>query len=310
MAIINGLYIHVVDESLAADVATTSHPVESGIPTTDTVRVKPISLALSGKIVDYGSMTATQVIAKLNELKNSGSLVEYRGRNVASSMQIQMLETKHPNTNNGGADFTMELQQVRIAKSAYVPKKPEEKEKEDAAKKNPTIKVGSIVVFKGGSVYVSSDAKKAASTRPRSTCKVTLISNASYSIHKYHLISTDGKGVYGWVDGKDIEGAEGTSTSGKTNAGTQQVKSDHPVGSPVYHTVKTGDTVWKIVNEAYVNIDGGVTFVVNNNPQAFTRPGDATTLKPGSKLIVGYAATKNAGSGGGKPAMNKNFNAG
>ena len=294
MAILNGLYIHVVDESLAADVETTSHPVESGIPTTDTVRAKPITISLSGKIVDYGSMTATQVIAKINELKNSGSLIEYRGRNVASSMKIQAFETQHPNTNNGGADFSMELKQVRIAKSAYVPKKPAEKKKEEAAKKNPTIEVGSIVVFKGGSVYVSSDAKKAAATRSRSTCKVTKINTASWAIHPYHLISTDGKGVYGWVDKKDVEGTATTSTSGKTNAGTQQVNSNKAPRTPVYHTVKPGDTVLKLVTTTYKGLNSSVSFVMNNNPSAFSKKGDVTTLKVGARLLMGY---KTGGSG-------------
>lgn len=307
MAILNGLYIHVVDEALAADVEATSHPVESGIPTTDTVRAKPIVISLSGKIVDYGSMTATQVIAKINELKNSGSLIEYRGRNVASSMQILAFETTHPNTNSGGADFNMELRQVRIAKSAYVPKKESTKKQQAAAKKNPIIKVGDIVVFKGGSVYKSSSAKKAAATRSRSTCKVTIISTKSYSVHPVHLISTDGKKVYGWVDKKDIEGAENATLDSKTNAGTQQVTSKKSSGDPIYHTVKPGDTVWKLAHVTYTNLDGGTSFIMKANPGAFSKKGDATTLKTGTKLIVGYAA-KNAGSGGGsKPALKKNL---
>jgi hypothetical protein len=283
MAILNGLYIHVVDETLTADVEITSHPVESGIPTTDTVKAKPIVISLSGKIVDYGSMTATQVLAKLNELKNSGSIIEYRGRNVASSMQIRAFETKHPNTNNGGADFNMELVQVRIAKSAYVPKTVPMGE-------NMTIKVGSIVMFKGGSVYASSDAKKAAATRSRSKCKVTKISTASYSIHQYHLVSLDGKKVFGWVDKGLVLPTVTTSTSGKSNAGTQQTKST-TVKAAVYHTVKKGDTCFKLATVTYKSLGSTVDFIMKNNPKAFSRPGDATTLQVGKKILVGYKKT-------------------
>ena len=74
-----------------------------------------------------------------------------------------------------------------------------------------------------------SDAKKAAATRGRSTCKITIapdtnkVLNNSWAIHKYHLISTDGKKVYGWVDKENIEGTGSTGTSGTTNGGTQQV---------------------------------------------------------------------------------------
>lgn len=236
MAILNGLYIHVVDEELNEDVELTSHPVEKGIDVTDTVRVKPLTIALSGKIVDYGNMTAEQVLAKIKSLKNSGSLVDYRGRNVASNMQIQAFSTKHPNTNSGGADFDMELKQVRIATSSYVPKPAATVKREDETKKKPEIKEGDTVVFKGGSVYVSSDAAKAACTKGRSTCKVTIISTHSWSIHKYHLISTDGKGVYGWVDLENIEGVTQPSTSGKTNAGTQQTtKKPTPQKKKILH---------------------------------------------------------------------------
>ena len=293
MAILNGLYIHVTDESLIGDVKTTSHPVESGIPLTDTVRAQAFSISLSGKIVDYGTMTSAQVLAKLKQLRDSGSLIDYRGRNVASNMQIQSLETDFVNTNSGGADFRMELRQVRIAKSAYVPKKTNSavsgggggKKKANTA---PSFKVGDKVVFKGGPVYSSSDAKKAAATRGRSTCKLTKISKASYSVHQYHLQSTDGKKVYGWVDAKNVEAVAKTSTDGKTNAGTQQVTKKSS-STKVTHTVKPGDTVWGLVNKNYKNLNTTVDAVMKNNPNAFSRKNDATTLKVGAKLVMTQA---------------------
>lgn len=286
MATINGLYIHVVRESASREVQATSHPVEDGLPLTDTVKAKALSIKLSGKIVDYDAMKATQVIAKIKSWHESGSLITFRGRNAASNMQIRSFDTEHPNTVSGGADFSMTLEQVRIAKSAYVPKKTGTTEKEAAAKKNVVLAVGAIVVFKGGSVYVSSDAKKAAATRSRSTCKITKISTASWSVHQYHLISTDGGKVYGWVDKANIEGVQSTSTSGTTNAGTQQVSKGS--SKAVYHTVKKGDTVWALVNKKYANLNKSVSWVINNNPSAFSRKGDATTLQIGKKLLMGY----------------------
>lgn len=302
MAILNGLYIHVIDESAEREVDATSHPVEEGVPTTDTVKAKALSIAISGKIVDYDGMKASQVLAKIRAWQEAGSLVLYQGRNVASSMQIRSFQTDHPNTINGGADFTMTLQQVRIAKSAYVPKKASDKEKEEAAKKNVEITVGSIVVFKGGSVYVSSDAKKAAATRNRSTCKCTKISKKSWSVHQYHLISTDGGKVYGWVDKSNIEGTTSTSTSGTTNAGTQQVKNTTTTKAstttsntsgtdkktyPVYHKVKSGDTVFALVSQ-YSYLGKSISWVISSSPNAFSRPGDPLTLKIGAYLLMGY----------------------
>lgn len=284
MAIINGLYIHVTDESMTREVDMTSHPVEDGVPITDTVKARAQSISISGKIVDYGNMKASQVLAKIRAWQKSGSLIEYRGRNSASSMQIWAFDTTHPNTNAGGADFTMELQEVRIAKSAYVPKPASTVKKEETAKKNPKIEKGSIVVFKGGPVYKSSDAKKVAATRGRSTCRVYNINLRSWSLHEYCLISTDGGMVYGWVDKANIEGIEATSTSGTTNAGTQQVTSGS--GKAVYHKVKKGDTVWALVQK--YKAGKSVSWVINNNPKAFSRKGDAKTLQIGRKLLMGY----------------------
>lgn len=63
------------------------------------------------------------------------------------------------------------------------------------------LKVGDIVQFKGGSVYVSADAPTASVTRSASRCKITITHRGK---HPYHLISEDGKGVYGWVDSANV----------------------------------------------------------------------------------------------------------
>lgn len=291
MAILNGLYIHVTDESMEREVQATSHPVEEGLPITDTVRVKSLSISLSGKIVDYGDKKAAEVLSTLIKWHEGGTLLSYQGRNVASNMQIRTFESSHPNTNSGGADFTMTLERVRIAKSAYVPKKSGDTARDNTAKANPSVTVGATVVFKGGPVYVSSDAKKAAATRGRSTCKCTIISTQAWSIHPYHLISSDGGKVYGWVDKANVEAVPATTTSGKTNAGTQQTKSSGSKSStstgkvyPVYHHVKSGDTVYSIASK-YKYLGKSVSWIIDCNSSAFTESG---ALKVGAYMIVGY----------------------
>lgn len=302
MAIINGLYIHVTGESVSRGVSATSHPVEDGIPLTDIVRPDALAISLTGKIVNYGDTKAEQVISKLKALQDSGSLIDYSGRNVSSNLQIRSFDTDHHSGIHGGADFTMELVKVRIAKSAYVPKKESVVEQETAAKKQLTIndiKVGNKVIFKGGSVYNSSDAQKASATRDRSTCKCTIINTRSWGIHPIHLISTDGGRVYGWVDLADIEGVEATSTSGKTNAGTQQTKkTDAVTGNstanddttdkkyPIYHKVKSGDSLSLLCKQYnYLTPTPHVGTVKNNNPAAFV---SGTTLREGTYLLMGY----------------------
>ena len=236
MATINNLYILVTSENISRSSQIPQHPVEKGLPITDNVRKDPKSLSISGKIADTKAYKAKDIIDKLEAFKDNGTLIKYCGINNLGNYLISSFNTTEDNKTWGGADFDMELVEVRITKSAYDPSKQKSAEKEKQAN-NPTLTAGAIVVFKGGSVYVSSDAKKAAATRGRSTCKIEIpnsksnpIRTESWAIHPIHLVSTDGKKVYGWVDKENIEGtgstggATATNTSTTTNSGTQQVQ--------------------------------------------------------------------------------------
>lgn len=72
------------------------------------------------------------------------------------------------------------------------------------------VKAGNIVQFKGGPVYISSTAAEPTVTRGASKCKCTI---ANSNAHPYHLISQDGKKVYGWVNASDVEGDTVTTTT-------------------------------------------------------------------------------------------------
>ena len=285
MALINGLYVFVETESRQESVESTTHPTEEGLPITSTIRKEPVVISLQGRIVDTDSSSATDTISQLEQLMETGSLVSYSGRTSASNFQIQSFNHDYDNKTWGGCVFTMELKQVRIAETSYTKKNTTSKQQATQKKTSPSLKVGATVVFKGGSVYVSSDATKAAANRGRSTCKITIISTASYSKHQYHLISSDGGMVYGWVDKANIEGVPTSSTTNSTKAGTKQVSTG--TGTKVYHTVKAGDTVWGLVNNNYKSLGKSVDWVISNNPSAFSRPGDPTTLKVGAKLLMG-----------------------
>lgn len=84
---------------------------------------------------------------------------------------------------------------------------------------NGKAKAGNIVQFKGGPVYISPSAAEPTVTRSASKCKCTMTSS---SAHPYHLISQDGKRVYGWVNAEDVEG--GKTETGKKTAGRQSEK--------------------------------------------------------------------------------------
>lgn len=284
MATINNIPIFVETENVNRNTEGTEHPVENGLPTTDIISNKPITVSLTGKIVDAGTYKAKDIITKIENLRTSGSLISYSGCDVFGNYQIRSFNTDKNYQIWGGANFSMELIEVRIAQSAYNALNTTSTTQDK--KNDPDLTVGSIVVFTGGSVYKSSDAKTAAATRGRSTCKITKISTASYSVHQYHLISEDSGNVYGWVDKANIEGTGNSGTAATTNGGTQQVQNGN--GTAVYHTVKKGETVWGLVNNNYKSLGKSCDWVISNNPECFSKKDDATTLQIGSKLLMGY----------------------
>ena len=120
MALINGIYVHVTDESVSREVEISQHPVESGIDISDTAKRKAITLSISGLIVDCEGSKASSAISKLEQLKNTGGLIKYIGRNILDKMMITSFETSHPNTVWGGAEFSITMQEIRIVGNAYV----------------------------------------------------------------------------------------------------------------------------------------------------------------------------------------------
>lgn len=84
-----------------------------------------------------------------------------------------------------------------------------------------------------------------------------------------------------------------TETQTKKNVGTQQVEKGE--NSNVYHTVKKGDCIWNLVTKQYKTLEPKYSkvmdkcnWVMNQNPTAFSRKGDFTTLQIGKKILVGY----------------------
>ena len=64
------------------------------------------------------------------------------------------------------------------------------------------IAVGSTVHFKGGPVYKSSNEANPSSQRGEATCECTVVYSGA---HPFHLISSSGDTVYGWVDADNCE---------------------------------------------------------------------------------------------------------
>lgn len=227
MGLINNNYVLVTEEGVDRAAETTSHPTEKGLPLSDNVRIQPVTVSLTGKIVNTDNATADTIINKLKTLQKEGSLITYIGQcGTINNLQIQDFSTNYNNKNNGGADFNMTLKEARIAKKAYVKVKTAV-----VTEKKPIglLAVGDIVMFLGGYVYLSSDAEKHSAKRGKSRCMLTKVSALPNRKHIYHLISQDCKYgspnyVYGWVDAKNVSLVSKSVSKSSNKGGLQQVQ--------------------------------------------------------------------------------------
>lgn len=65
------------------------------------------------------SRSAAWVIEQINMLVETGSVIQYEGRNTLSNYQIKSFKTSHPNKVAGGAEFSMTLEECRTASNSY-----------------------------------------------------------------------------------------------------------------------------------------------------------------------------------------------
>lgn len=102
------------------------------------------------------------------------------------------------------------------------------------------------MTFTGGGVYISSTAEYAAKEKDVvSTCKVTAVNEKG--THKYHCISQDGKGVYGWVNAESIK-----ELSSKAHSDPASVSKGDIV-------TFTGGGVYKSSTAEYASVQKNVT---------------------------------------------------
>lgn len=297
MALLMASYIHVTEEQLSYEVEQTTHPAEQGYDLTDGVKPGAAVLSLRGVIVGE---SADSKCAMFRMYMQKGSLLPYSGRNHLKDMQIASFETTATNDVWGGYSFSMTLRQAKIAKAAYVAPSVAAAQNTSsasdaaAAANSPgnakaEIKAGDAMKLDNEPLYASSDAKNPANHvtgtyyvyDDRCILNRVVITGSADRVKKKPINNN----AIGWVDVRN----RGTCTSGEATAGTQQVQqiSDD---KKVYHTTKNGDTVWDLVgadNAPYKQYGFSVDDVLKNNPDAFSRTGDSTSLKTGVRLWVG-----------------------
>lgn len=127
MAKIDKYKIDNMNESTSNSVTTTSYPVEEGFPITDSVQRQPKTYSVSGRIVRKTAKEAETVATAIENLQNKGKMVKYVGRIKASDVLITNFNRSYDVTIANGYTMSLEMQQIRIAKTPYVKKKTKKK---------------------------------------------------------------------------------------------------------------------------------------------------------------------------------------
>lgn len=169
---------------------------------------------------------------------------------------------------NGWNDFIAAVKREYEALADPAPTKPSG---------NGTIAVGDIVQFAGGKVYASSTAAQAASTRGASKCKVT--ATVPGAKHPFHLISEDGKGVYGWVDAAAVGQGGGSAPANPYAAGRKIALSNAPL-----YASSTAKNAARKLSGTYYLYDGKMF----NGRYRITPRADMVGKMPTGNYVTGY----------------------
>jgi LysM repeat protein len=131
-----GYTIANMQESFTNTVNVTSYPTEKGLPITDSVQRQPKTFTITGKILGKNYTEAMKVYNALEKKQNAGTVVTYVGRTTAKNVVITSMQPTFDSTIGNGMGITIELQEIRIAKSPYVKKKTTKKKSGKKSKSN------------------------------------------------------------------------------------------------------------------------------------------------------------------------------
>ncbi|NMH83266.1 LysM peptidoglycan-binding domain-containing protein [Heyndrickxia coagulans] len=142
-----------LQETFTNSVEVTSYPTEKGLPITDNVKRQPKTFNITGKILAKTNAEATKIYNALEKKQNAGTLVTYVGRTTAKNVVIVNMAPTYDSTISNGMSISIDLQEIRIAKSPYVKKKTTKKKsgKKSTSKTKKTTKV--YHVTKKGDCY-------------------------------------------------------------------------------------------------------------------------------------------------------------
>lgn len=146
-----------IQESFTNTVNATSYPTEKGLPITDGIQRQPKTFTISGKILAENAKSAESIKDALIKEQDKGTLLTYVGRMKAQNVIITNFNGTYDSTIANGFSTTIDLQEIRIAKTPYVKKKTTKKnagKKQVISKKVTTQSVKKVYhTIKKGDTY-------------------------------------------------------------------------------------------------------------------------------------------------------------
>lgn len=153
--------------------------------------------------------TPTEYRDIFNDWKNDGSVLRVICPAFGINRQMK-IKTFQGSYKGADADFYYDLEfkeyvklpQVKVEAKKYIVVKKRDPKPVPKPATGGQIKKGDKVRFKGGPVYVSSDASRPAANRGAANCNCTIVNS---NAHPIHLIYYSGDMVYGWCNRSDCE---------------------------------------------------------------------------------------------------------
>lgn len=101
-----------INENPTSTADVTDKPVEKGQDISDHMKLKPVTIALSGFMVK----DAASKLETLKRYQKDAELLRFIGRNAYDNMVLTSLSTRHPVDNAEGFDYDITIQNVRLTK--------------------------------------------------------------------------------------------------------------------------------------------------------------------------------------------------
>lgn len=146
MALINGMYIFVEKESVKNAYGYTDNKVEKGLPLTDHVERKPVTLSVNAMLLDTDSTTAYDQYVKLRNWASKGEIVKYVGRNIMDVAITDIGKDSDYKVANG-ATVSISLKEIRIGTSKKTSSKSSKQKQGSSAKKYHTVRKGETLSY-------------------------------------------------------------------------------------------------------------------------------------------------------------------